>query len=179
MNKKLHREIDELELLFKEHFDFLCLVSLSILRDSSISKDVVQDFFFSYWKNRKQIAINVSFKSYAIKSVKNLSIQVLRQIEKEKKALKELAPLEIENAFSTLQPNQNKKLQELLNQLPEKRKQIFISYVVNGQSYAEIAENNGISINTVKTQMKRAYHFLRSEATEDLLYFYIFLFTIL
>ena len=173
MKKKLHLEINELELLFKEHFDFLCLVALSILKDSSSSKDVVQDFFLSYWKNRRQIVLNISFKSYAIKSVKNLSFQVLRQIEKEQKSLKEFVPLEIEDDIPPLPTSQNIKLQELLNKLPEKRKQIFISYVIDGQSYAEIAESNGISINTVKTQMKRAYHFLRSEATEDLLYFFI------
>jgi RNA polymerase sigma factor (sigma-70 family) len=63
-----------------------------------------------------------------------------------------------------------KKLQELLNRLPEKRRNILMSVVVHGHSYAEIAESNGISVNTVKTQMKRAYAFLRREADKDLLY---------
>ena len=178
MKSKLHREIDELEILFKEHFDFLCLVSLSILKDKSASKDIVQDFFLSYWKNRNHIDLKVSFKSYAIKSVKNLSIQSLKKVEKEKQALMDFVPIEEENEVKSSSSKRNKKLEELLNKLPEKRKQIFVSYVINGQSYAEIAENNGVSINTVKTQMKRAYHFLRSEAREDLLYFFILLFTI-
>jgi RNA polymerase sigma-70 factor (ECF subfamily) len=60
-----------------------------------------------------------------------------------------------------------------VNELPESRKQIFISAIVNGRSYAEIAEMQGISINTVKTQMKRAYAYLRSEATENLLHFFL------
>ncbi|WP_161595334.1 sigma-70 family RNA polymerase sigma factor [Maribacter aurantiacus] len=178
MKSKLHREIDELEILFKEHFDFLCLVSLSILKDKSASKDVVQDFFLSFWKNRKNIELNVSFKAYAIRSVKNLSIQVLRKVDKEHKALKDFTPLKNEYNIDCPPSKRDERLEELLNKLPEKRKQIFVSYVINGQSYAEIAENNGISINTVKTQMKRAYQFLRSEATEDLLYFFILLFTI-
>lgn len=62
---------------------------------------------------------------------------------------------------------QNNKLNELVNLLPEKRKEIFLSVVVHGKSYAEIAETNGISVNTVKTQMKRAYAFLRSYRKED------------
>ena len=70
--------------------------------------------------------------------------------------------------------NTNGKIQALLNELPESRKQIFISAIINGQSYAEIAETKGISINTVKTQMKRAYAFLRSEATENLLNIFIY-----
>ena len=68
------------------------------------------------------------------------------------------------------------KLEELMSRLPEGRRSIFMSFVVNGQSYSEIAENNGISVNTVKTQMKRAYAFLRKEATEDLLYLFVLAF---
>ncbi|HZJ20018.1 MAG TPA: sigma factor-like helix-turn-helix DNA-binding protein [Pricia sp.] len=74
--------------------------------------------------------------------------------------------------------NKDQKLQRLVDRLPESRRHIFMSFVVNGQSYSEIAENNGISINTVKTPMKRAYAFLRNEATEDLLYFFVFAFTV-
>ncbi|MDC6389206.1 sigma-70 family RNA polymerase sigma factor [Maribacter sp. PR1] len=179
MKSKLRREVDEMESLFKEHFDFLCLVSLSILKDKSTAKDVVQDFFLSFWKNREYINLSVSFKAYAIRSVKNISIQKLRQAEKEQKALKEFFPFENEDHINFQPSKRNEKLEELLNKLPEKRRKIFVSYVINGQSYAEIAENYGVSINTVKTQMKRAYHFLRSEATEDLLYIFILLFSIL
>lgn len=71
-----------------------------------------------------------------------------------------------------------KRLQELIDRLPESRRKIFISYVIYGQSYSEIAENNGVSVNTVKTQMKRAYRFLRSEANPDLLYFCLVMFEI-
>jgi RNA polymerase sigma-70 factor (ECF subfamily) len=49
-----------------------------------------------------------------------------------------------------------------MESLPPKRKKIFEASVINGHSYAEIAEANGISVNTVKTQIKRAYAFMRA-----------------
>jgi len=69
--------------------------------------------------------------------------------------------------------NPNRRIEALLGQLPESRRRIFISAIINGQSYAEIAEAQGISINTVKTQMKRAYAFLRSKASDSLIHLFI------
>ncbi len=45
-----------------------------------------------------------------------------------------------------------KKLQALLGKLPKSRRQIFMSFVVYGQSSSEIAETGGILINTVKSK---------------------------
>ncbi len=55
------------------------------------------------------------------------------------------------------------KVMKLLEQLPEIRRKIFISHVIDNNSYSEIAENQNISINTVKTQMKRSYSFIREK----------------
>jgi len=43
-----------------------------------------------------------------------------------------------------------------INKLPEKCRQIFMMCKYDDLSYAEIAELQNISINTVKTQLKRA-----------------------
>jgi RNA polymerase sigma-70 factor (ECF subfamily) len=159
----------ELEKLFKEHYPMLCLISFGIVKDREAAKDNVQDFFISFWQRRASIYITTSFQAYAIRAVKNLSLLSLEKAKKEKNLIQELNTLDYEDP-KLLEPSHTVgKIHTLLNQLPESRKQIFISAIINGQSYAEIAETKGISINTVKTQMKRAYAFLRSEATENLL----------
>ncbi|SIT14708.1 RNA polymerase sigma-70 factor, ECF subfamily [Zobellia uliginosa] len=160
----------EMELLFKEYFPLLCLVSFGIVKDKDAAKDVVQDFFISYWQRRESVSITVSFRAYAIRAVKNLS---LKSLEKAKKQKLILADFQIENyedpKFGET-VNEKGNVLALLDQLPESRRQIFISAILNGQSYAEIAKNQGISINTVKTQMKRAYAFLRQEGVQKVLH---------
>lgn len=169
----------EMERLFKEHHALLCLVAFGIVKDRDAAKDVVQDFFISYWQKSERISHTVSFKAYAIKAVKNLSLLSLQRATKENRLLHNLnLPDKVEQSAMD-EANKFKKLQGLLDKLPESRRQIFMSFVVHGQSYSEIAESNGISINTVKTQMKRAYAFLRKEATEDLLYSIVIIFTLL
>lgn len=168
----------EIEEFFKEYYTLLCLVAYSIVKDREVAKDVVQDFFISYWQKRGTISISISFKAYAVKAVKNLSFRV---VEKAKK--KGTLPLILKDQdypmWNPMDRSQKyEKILELLNQLPSSRKEIFISFVVYGQSYAQIAESNGISVNTVKTQMKRSYAFLRSKAKESGLT-YLFLATLL
>ncbi|MEO1013157.1 MAG: sigma-70 family RNA polymerase sigma factor [Bacteroidota bacterium] len=162
-----------MERLYKAHYGLLCLVAFGILKDRDTAKDVVQDFFISCWQRKESLADTISFKAYAIKAVKNLSLLSLKKIKREKSLLQNLAVSQYEELRVSPGSETSRKLQELLNQLPESRRNIFMSFVLNGQSYSEIAEANGISVNTVKTQMKRAYAFLREEAPKDLLYFII------
>ena len=163
------------ERLFKEHYTLLCLVAFSILKDKDTARDVVHDFFISYWQKRKTISITISFQAYAVRAVKNLSLIAIKKLHKEQ-SLDAIALTKQEDDVynETDIFKRHDKLWELLNQLPCSRKEIFISSVVHGQSYAEIAELNGISINTVKTQMKRAYAFLRSNAKESDLVFSVY-----
>ena len=157
-----------MEQLFKEHYPLLCLISFGILKDKEAAKDIVQDFFISYWQRRTSISITISFKAYAIRAVKNLSLLSLEKERKEKALLQDFKITDYEEPKVFALSQSNGKVLALLNELPESRRQIFISAILNGQSYAEIAETQGISINTVKTQMKRAYAFLRTEAAENL-----------
>lgn len=156
------------EKLFKDNYAFLCLVSFAIVKDRDVAKDIVQDFFVSFWNKRESISITTSFASYARKSVKNLSLLYLEKEKKEKRVRNDLDSDNFSTQPTSEKPSKNHKLYDLLNQMPDKRKEIFISFVVDGKSYSEIAESKGVSKNTVKTQMKRAYAFLRSHKKEDL-----------
>jgi len=164
----------KVEQLFKDNYTFLCLVSFSIVKDRDVAKDIVQDFFVSFWNKRETISINTSFSSYARKSVKNLSLLYLEKEKKEKKVINLQDTENISHQPSAEKPSSHRKLYDLLNQMPDKRKEIFISFVVEGMSYTEIAEMKGVSKNTVKTQMKRAYAFLRAHKKEDFIWTYLF-----
>ncbi|MBR9855776.1 MAG: sigma-70 family RNA polymerase sigma factor [Algicola sp.] len=156
----------KVEEFFKKNYAFLCLVSFSIVKDEDAAKDIVQDFFVSFWNNKEYVSISNSMDAYARKAVKNLSLQYLI---KKKKELNLVNNLQIESQQSTqdIDKSNFSKLNDLIDRLPNKRKEIFISVVVHGRSYSEIAETNKISVNTVKTQMKRAYAFLREYKKED------------
>lgn len=51
----------------------------------------------------------------------------------------------------------------LVQSLPEAAREIFLLATMEGLKYSEIAERKGISINTVKTQLRIARKKLRSD----------------
>lgn len=158
---------DKVEELFKSNYGLLCLVSFSIVKDRDIAKDIVQDFFVSFWNRRQKVEITTSFEAYARQSVKNLSLLHLEKAKKGRVLKYGLELVKEDYQPPMEKPRKNNKIFELLDRMPDKRKDIFVSFVVHGLSYSEIAETNGVSINTVKTQMKRAYAFLRTHDKQD------------
>jgi RNA polymerase sigma-70 factor (ECF subfamily) len=157
-----HKDLKIFEDLYKEHFAYLSLVSFNITKDKDVAKDIAQDFFIYLWEKEEAINFTISFKAYATRAVKNLSLQ---HLEKNKTisldTKKIILPKEEQLIFEKTEENSNSKIQTLVDKIPQARREIFVSHVVEGHSYAEIAEMYNISINTVKTQMKRAYAFLR------------------
>jgi RNA polymerase sigma factor (sigma-70 family) len=158
-------DLIQFENLYKENFAFLSLVSFQITKDKDAAKDIVQDFFIYFWKKEQEINFTSSFKSYSSKAVKNLSLQYLEKTKQnvslEKKII--IPGFEEQINFEKNDESRISKVLKLLEQLPEARRNIFISHVINNNSYSEIAENQNISINTVKTQMKRSYSFIREK----------------
>ena len=158
-----HKDLKIFEDLYKEHFAFFSLVSFNITKDKDVAKDLVQDFFIYLWEKEEALNFTISFKAYGAKAVKNLSLQYLEKnktisLENSKKILQKL---EEQVVFEKVEENNTTKIFTLVDKIPQARREIFMSHIVEGHSYAEIAEMYSISINTVKTQMKRAYAFLR------------------
>ena len=141
------------------------MVSFQITKDKDAAKDIVQDFFIYFWNKKQVININSSFKSYSSKAVKNLSLQHIEKAEQNVSLEKNIIIPDFEEQINFEKNDEGRisKVLKLLEQLPEARRNIFISHVINNNSYSEIAENQNISINTVKTQMKRSYSFIREK----------------
>lgn len=172
-----HKDLKIFEDLYKEYFVYFSLVSFNITKDKDVAKDIVQDFFVYLWEKEKAVNFSISFKAYGAKAIKNLSLQYLEKkktisLEKEKTIL---SKFEEQTTFEKIDENKKPRIYALVDKIPQARREIFMSHVVEGHSYTEIAEIYNISVNTVKTQMKRAYAFLRefenSSTLISILYF--------
>ncbi|WP_163410000.1 sigma-70 family RNA polymerase sigma factor [Flavobacterium ajazii] len=170
-----HKDLKIFETLYKEHFVFFSLVSFNIVKDKDVAKDIVQDFFIYLWEKEEAPTFSISFKAYGTKAVKNLSLQ---HLEKNKTISlqnnKIVLPKSEEQIVFENTEDKKSGIQTLIEKIPQSRREIFMLHVVEGLSYAEIAENCNISVNTVKTQMKRAYASLRESKNTSRLNFIIY-----
>jgi RNA polymerase sigma-70 factor (family 1) len=161
-------DLSTLEELFREHYHALCQAAYYVSGSTEVARDVVQDFFFHCWNKRKDMRIVGDFKSYAIRSVKNASLNYLRDNKKikvtDESAFSNIGSEELKSSFDNAdEAEKNRALWKAVEKLPEQRKAIFLSSNRDGFSYAQTAEKMGISVNTVKTQIRLAYKFLREE----------------
>ena len=61
-----------------------------------------------------------------------------------------------------IDPELLQRVYEVIEELPDQSRLVFKSCVLEGKKYKDVAEEMGISVNTVNTQMKRAYKYIRT-----------------
>ncbi len=160
------------EILYKEYFEPLCAYVFGVLQDHDASEEVVQNLFVKLWIKRNRIPINTSVKSYLYQAAKNASLNLINHIkvkEKYKQHNKELMLSAERNFTNPTEDNDlSNAVQQAIDKLPEKRKEIFLMSRNEGLKNREIAEHLNISIKTVESQMGKALSTLRTELTEYL-----------
>jgi RNA polymerase sigma-70 factor (ECF subfamily) len=157
------------EELYKEYYVFLCLIAEHIVRNPSDAEEIVSDVFIKLWNIRDKLDITTSIKAYLIKAVKNTSLNYLEKLNSEHKLTDSLSNSDYEVlAWASDYPLGQLYEHEILEildegicRLPDSCRQIFILSRNSDMKYCDIAVKLGISVNTVKTQMKIALARLR------------------
>ena len=165
-------------LLFDEYYSSLCLYANSMIDDLELSQDIVSDCFVRLWERRGQIQIKSSVENYLLLSVRNNIYSYLRSPRSRKTDIETIIE-RLENTpveeYNLEREETILKVYKLIEQLPEQRRRILELATFKGMSYKDIAEKLNISVNTVKTQLSRAYHFLREKLIDDSLLLWLFL----
>jgi RNA polymerase sigma-70 factor (ECF subfamily) len=174
-------DVASFEELYKQYYIFLCFIAEHIVRNHSDAEEIVSDVFVKLWNIREKIDIITSIKAYLVKAVHNTSINYLERLKLENKLTDDLSNLEIEllawDSDYPLGQLYEKEILDILDHgisiLPDACRQIFILSRNEDMKYCDIADKLGISVNTVKTQMKIALARLR-EILKDYLMVLLF-----
>lgn len=134
--------------------------------DYDKAEDIVQEVIVKIWKNRHKIEITSSIKSYLYKAAYYSFINDYKK-DKRKESLSEkmqkTAILELIDTDEEYTQQRLQSITKIIEQLPKKRKEIFILSKNEGLSYEEIASHLEISIKTVESQICKALHEIRSK----------------
>lgn len=158
--------IQAFETLFRAYYEPLCRLAFGFVKDQDTSEEIVQDFFFNYWKNREEINIKISVKAYLYYAVKNASLKHLgRQDVRRRYAERVLnESVETQQVLVTDEigaREMQKEIDEALATLPERCRVIFKMSRYEGLKYQEIAEELSVSVKTVEADMTRTLKLLR------------------
>jgi RNA polymerase sigma-70 factor (ECF subfamily) len=164
-------DIREFERLFVKYYQPLCHQANKILRDMDTSEDIVQEFFYNFWKNRESFSPKLSLNAYLYQSIRNNALHYLQHL-----AVRETYTQHILNDIEKTIPSENQEnieIQELnnvinatLKKMPERCSTIFRMNRFEGKKYREIAEILSISVKTVEADMGKALQFFRTSLKE-------------
>ena len=153
-----------IELLFREHYRYVCHAVYRVLPDWVVVEDLVQDVFYELWKKRDRLSIQTSFKAYLRRAAVNKTLNYLRDQKIKVSEQADTLPL-ASMATTTPEHLEAADLQRAVNravdELPERCRAVFALSRFEDKSYREIAEALDISVKTVENQMSKALRHLR------------------
>lgn len=157
------------------YYQQLCSFAYGLLYDKEESEEVVNDVLLNLWYRRDTLKVE-SPKAFLLGAVRNACMNNLRSSSRKYRhhfvniTRKENAEF-IDAVFTDtreplgilLEKELEEKVMDAVNRLPELCRQVFEMSRFDGLQYTEIAENLGVSVNTVKYHMKKAIRHLSEE----------------
>jgi len=158
--------------LFMKYFSRLCAFVQTILRVEEKAQDVVQKVFVKLWEKRTLLLITENVFGYLMTSCKNESFNLIK-MEKTREKYEHTYASDYQQTMQyELKENSGSNISTLVNQaienLPDKCKEIYTLSKKEGLSYLEIAQFLKISEKTVENQIGIALRKLREALTPHL-----------
>ena len=166
-------DVKAFDRLFHIYSRRLYRFAFSLLKNREDSEGIVQEVFLRVWDKRAGIDSSKSFKSYLFTISYHLIMDQLRLRLKEKTYQSHLEKffnaeeltLEQEADYNLLKSQ----IDEVVEELPEKRKQIYRLSREEGLSHREISEKLNISVKTIENQITLALKHIKSRLGHELL----------
>jgi len=170
--------------LYVRYKDVLLYSCKQYLNDETRAKDIVQDIFMQVWETRDSLNAELSFSGYIHTLARHRILNMYRQkgvhsryvryiLDNEKELTNETEDLIADNDYAAL-------LNEILEILPPKQREVFRLSRIEGLKYKEISEVLRISIPAVQKHasiaLKKIKKYLQQHANihfQDVMIFLI------
>ncbi len=150
--------------LFDKYGPRLYQFSLRYLKEKEEAEDLLNEVFLKIWENRQSLRSNSSFQAYLFTIAYNRIRQWFLKKNREEKYIQVFAEEYL--ASSSRDDDQLdyqlfvKRMNEIIDLLPPRRKEIFILSYKEEQKNNEIAEQLGLSEQFIKKQLSIARKFI-------------------
>lgn len=161
------------EKLYYKYSKKLYNFSYNICKNQEDAEGVVQYVFMKVWETRSEINTDLSFKGYIFRIAKNNLLNYLKKKVNEKAYLNYLMTVPEEGDITAKENIEylelDFKIESLIKNIPERRREIFLLSRKDGLTYREISEKLNISVNTVNTQISKSLEYIRDSLDNNYL----------
>lgn len=158
-------DVKAFECLYNDYFVYLCACANSYIFNAEEAQDIVNEVFMKLWYKRGDLFFPIH--PYLVRSVQNGCLNYLRSLHSRERVADEyretLLEYQEEYCMSECNPlkemeqaDLERQVQTVITSLPDKCRTVFEQYLYSELTPQEIAEKNGISVNTVRVHIKNA-----------------------
>ena len=175
-------DIEAFNRIFYAYSSKLYHFAYGYLKSKEDAEEMVQEIFSKIWDKRADIKEEYEFRSYLF----SIAFNYIKKHFRSKALINKYAE------FATTNNQESEQIQEdvnfaslklrvdqLVDQMPEKRKSVFFKSRVEGKNSKEIAAEMNISPSTVENHLNQALRFLRLHLKDEnlagLLFFWLFI----
>jgi len=155
--------------IYERYWARLLAYTMGVVRQQPAAEDIVQELFISIWRRRQTLDIEHALSTYLYNSARYAT---LRYIETNSKYLDYIQRLGARIAGEDTDASGVEaeifgrelegQIDKIIQELPEKMREVFILSRRHHLSYKEIAERLSISEETVRKQVYKSLQILRS-----------------
>lgn len=164
---------DKYTLFFRKNYPSLVFYAARFL-DREEAEDVVQDAFTDLWQRREAIDAGGRLLSFMYRSVYTKALNKLKhtavtnnygfhQMEVFRKKMDYFSPDNNDVMKTIVAQDIGQKMEEVIGQLPDKCREVFVLSYIHGLRNKAIAEALAISVKTVEAHMNKALRVLREK----------------
>jgi RNA polymerase sigma-70 factor (family 1) len=173
-------DTEAFDLIFRRYSDRLYGFAFKYLKSKEESEELVQDVFLKIWENRRNLKQEGTLRSYLFTISYHNMCRLFRRRNYQEKVAREL--VHSGNEEMTIDDKIDyqsvlEQVDQLIEQLPARQKEIFILSRKQGKSSKEIAAELKIVPGTVDNQISEALKFIRKHLGMSLallMYFEVF-----
>ncbi|MGQ1786112.1 MULTISPECIES: RNA polymerase sigma-70 factor [unclassified Saccharicrinis] len=169
---------DAFSVIYKELHPRMRSYCRLFIKEADQIEDIVQDCFVHLWDKRGNIDVQKSIESYLFVILRNKCLKVLKdqQLLKNEIPIEELPIQELQFLYQLdflekkekpLEERLIVSLKKAIDELPPKRKKVFIKSKIEGMKQIDIAEEMGVSVKVIEKHISQAKKQLRKKLLKE------------
>ncbi len=150
---------------FEQYYSILGVFALKYVKEQAIAEDIVNDVIFELYSSKRVFLDIVSLKSFLFTSIKNRSLNYLRDRKARERYLHDPQTTNDTEEFfldTIIEEEIYFLMQKALTELPDKIRKIY-KLSLSGESNEAIATQLNLTVDSVKAYKKRGKQMLKEK----------------
>lgn len=149
--------------LFERYFPLFLSFARRLMRDDHAAEDIVQTVFMRIWDSREKLDPEKNIRNFLLVAVRNEVFFHLRESSRRRheydipEVQDQSVGVERRMALNEMEQD----IRKIVEDMPERRKEVFIMSRQESLSNKEIAERLGLSVRTVEKHIENALSDIR------------------